>query len=81
MDGGLLNVPCNACDKCIPVLEVCVKVSLEELEDRNICLLENESKVAGCPKTSPNRCQQRPHVSVETYLHIVPLIFPQETPL
>lgn len=28
MDRSLLNVPCNACDKCIPVLEVCVKVSL-----------------------------------------------------
>lgn len=30
---GLLNVPCNACDKRIPVLEVCIKVSLWELEE------------------------------------------------
>ena len=49
VDCGLLNVPCNARDKGIPVLEVCVEVSLWELEDRNIWLLENRSKLAGCP--------------------------------
>lgn len=27
VDRSLLNVPCNACDKRFPVLEVCIKVS------------------------------------------------------
>lgn len=49
VDRSLFNVPCNACDKCIPVLEVRVKVGLWELEDRNIWLLKNRSNVAGCP--------------------------------
>lgn len=49
VDRGLLNVPCNARDKGIPVLEVCVEVSLWELDDRNIWLLENRPMVAGCP--------------------------------
>lgn len=49
VDRSLFDVPCNARDKCIPVLEVGVKVSLWELEDRNVWLLKNRSKVAGCP--------------------------------
>ena len=78
VDCSLLNVPCNACDKRIPVLEVCVKVSLRELENRNMWWLENRSKAAGCPgnKLLPTNAQAlcgnlSPH-------H--PLIFCQEIP-
>lgn len=43
----LLNVPCNARDKRIPVLKVGVKVSLWNDKDKGSWSLENRSKVAG----------------------------------
>lgn len=78
VDRSLLNVPCNACDKCIPVLEVCVKVSLWEWEDRNSWLLENRFKVAGYPGN--NSCQQMPQVLYGNLSPHHALIFPPRKP-